>query len=194
MALYSAYADSELVLLLNKGDENAYREIYSRYRDQLAVYAINIVVTKEDALDILQDIFVNLWKIRGQLHITHSLKAYLYTGVRNGCLRFIDTRMKEKARMARYAGHSANTAENAADRYLEYKEFEKRIAAAIELLPEKMQAVFRLSREEELSHAEIGRQLDISEHTAKKHVQQALKLIRGRLGPFTGLFAGYFLF
>jgi len=49
-------------------------------------------------------------------------------------------------------------------------------------LPPKMKTVFELSRKANLSHKEIATQLDLSESTVKKHVNNALKILRGKLG------------
>src|SRR5690606_34289574 len=56
------------------------------------------------------------------------------------------------------------------------------IEKEISALPEKMQKIFRLSRTEHLSHAEIAERLGISEMTVKTQVKRAIKVLRGKLG------------
>lgn len=182
MALYTAYTDGQLLPLLNIGDESAFREIYSRYRQPLSIYAYRITGTEEDALDVVQEIFVSLWRRRVDIAVHTSLKSYLYKSAANGCARYIQRNIRERDFLSELSDVFQQQEELTASSQLEEAEVRNRMETIVAGMPEKMQVVFRLSREEQLSHREIGERLGISETTVKKHVQNALKIIRQELG------------
>lgn len=185
MAIYSSHTDEDLVALLRDGDERAFAAVYMRYREPLAAAAFNFTGNREDALDVTQDIFAALWKLRGELVLTHSLKAYLYQGVRNGCLRKAENNLKARA-LLESLKTKLEEAPASLESQVDSKETSRMIDTAIAAMPGRMQQVFRLSREAGLSHAEIGKHLNISPNTVKVTVHNALKLIRSHLGDLTG--------
>lgn len=186
MALYTTYTDGELVTLLQQSDEHAFREIYVRYREQLSGYAFNFSGNREDGLDVVQDIFASLWNLRNQLTITYSLRSYLYQAVRNGCISKITKMERGDLLLQSLAAMLQQDNFTSPHLKIEANETSRRIDEAIHQLPDKMQQVFRLSREEGLSHSEIGERLQISPHTVKAQVQNALKIIRSQVGNISG--------
>jgi RNA polymerase sigma-70 factor (ECF subfamily) len=85
-----------------------------------------------------------------------------------------------------------NTHDNTtADYLVREKELGQLIENEIVRLPEKMQEVFRMSRQSHLSHKEIAQGLGLSETTVKKHVNNALKVLRPKFGTLLSL--AYFL-
>jgi RNA polymerase sigma-70 factor (family 1) len=185
MALYSTLTDGDLVSLLQKSDEKAFTEIYIRYRGSLSAYAFNFCGNREDALDVAQDLFASIWNLRHQLNISHSLRAYLYQSVRNGCLQKLEKTGKHNALLNNLATRLTNE-DLSLNHHLDAKDFSNKLSVVINNMPDKMQQVFRMSREEGLTHAEIGEKLDISPLTVKTHVQNALKLIRSHVGKVSG--------
>ncbi|TSJ36411.1 RNA polymerase sigma-70 factor [Mucilaginibacter corticis] len=177
----TAISDHDLVSLLQEGDENAYVEIYNRYKWLLHTHAYKKLGDRDAANDIVQDLFTSLWSKREDVFITTTLSAYLYTAVRNRVLNIIEHRTVETKHidsLLNYAsGYVAAT---------DYLVREKQLAAIIEkeiaALPPKMREVFELSRKSHLTHREIAEKLDISEETVKKQVKNALKILRVRLG------------
>ena len=80
---FEELSDEELSLLLSKGDEYAFEEIFNRYWFRLYAAAYKRVHHRELAEEIIQDLFTVLWSKRNSVHIHTSLKAYLFTSVRN---------------------------------------------------------------------------------------------------------------
>ncbi|HAL81784.1 MAG TPA: hypothetical protein DCO83_05740 [Mucilaginibacter sp.] len=75
--------DEQLIVLLNKGDQQAFAEIYSRYAESLAGFAGSKLYNLDDAHDILHDMFVKLWESREQISITSTLQSYLFAIIRH---------------------------------------------------------------------------------------------------------------
>lgn len=183
MGAYCDFGDTQLALLLKKGDRTAYTEIYERYKGLLYVHAYRILQDREETKDLVQELFFTLWVKRETLNFSTGLASYLYTAVRN---RVFDRMAREKVASA-YIESLRNFApdfEPAADKLLEEKELAASIEKEISALPVKMRKVFLLSRVAQMSHKEIADQLVISDKTVKKQVSNALKILRLKLGVF----------
>ncbi|QIH35955.1 sigma factor [Sphingobacterium sp. DR205] len=75
---------------LSKGSEISFGHIYDRYWRELFISAHKVLQDKSLAEDIVQDTFVNLWKNREKATDIQSLRSYLKTAIRNGCIQHIE--------------------------------------------------------------------------------------------------------
>jgi len=185
MALYSSHTDQQLVASLKNGEAGAFSEIYQRYWDKLLVYTVRVIRRQADAEDIVQELFVSIWRRRHELDIEHALSTYLYTGIRYLAFRHIERNSAYADYLHRLAVRIAGEEGNITDIEAEIfgRELEGQIDRLIEQLPEKMQEVFVLSRRHHLSYKEIAERLSISEETVRKQVYKSLQILRSRLGP-----------
>lgn len=189
MILASTYTDSELLGLLQNGDKEAFAVLYEKYWQPVLVYVMRAVRIQSDAEDIVQELFISLWKRRETLDIKAAFSTYLYNSARYMSIRYIEKNITRTHYLASLVdnqeGHSVP-----ADQKVLLEEINVRIETAMALMPERMQMVFRLSREQHLSYWEIAQRLDISEETVRKQVYKALKYLRTQLGdmPFVVLF------
>ena len=181
MVAYSKLSDQDLSILLGKGDEAAFKEIYNRYKAVLYVHAYNRLRNSEEVHDMIHELFATLWNKKGTIEFKTSLSAYLYTSVRN---RILDFFLHQKVESAYLSGFQSfiNRSESTTDHLVRQKDLSNLIEAEISLLPPKMREVFELSRKKHLSHREIAEELGLSEKTVKKHVNNALKILRTKLG------------
>ena len=183
---YKDYTDQHLTDLLKLGDRMAYTEIYDRYIFTLLNHVYNKTRNREEAKDIVHEVFAKLWASREQLQITNNLAGFLYTAARN----IILNQITRKEVQSKYLASILNFAEEP-QTVTDYRLRENQLIAVIEKeiaeLPAKMREVFELSRKEHLSHREIALQLDISEQTVSKHITNALKILRVKLGLLTYL-------
>ena len=183
MASHSVLSDPELVALLQQRDDAAFAEIYQRYWSVLFLHARNLLRNEEEAEDITQELFTQLWQKAPGLELTGtSLSAYLYRAVRN---RVFD-HLKHRRVVNDYVASLNTFLEEGtveADVLVREKELARIIEYEIALLPKKMRVIFELSRKQHLSYAQIAEQLDISEHTVKSQVSNALHILRAKVGP-----------
>ncbi len=188
---YKSYSDNELIQLITSDDHRAYLEIYERYSRQLYVHACKRVGDRDEVKDLLQDVFSALWQNRYSLTPESSLGGYLYATLKYRTIKLI---AHQKAKTIYFDSLTAlNTHENIhADYCIRENEIGQLIENEIVRLPQKMQEVFRMSRQRYLSHKEIADELGLSEMTVKKHVNNALKVLRQKLGTLLSL--AYFLF
>lgn len=182
MSVFNTYNDQELVGLLKAGDKHAYTEVYNRYKFLLYIFAYKRLGQREDALDVVHELFLSLWERRDNLNITGQLLPYLYTAVRN---RIIDKVTRQKL-MSRYIDEFREylyTADIPTDHLARQRNLKALIDQEIAALPPKMRRVFELSRQTNLTRSEIARELNLSEDTVKSHMHHALKILKTKLGP-----------
>lgn len=179
MAEKVAISDMQLIDRLKSGDESALAAIYKKYWQQLFMAAYNVLKDKQVCEDVIQELFIKLWNCRSNIQITVSLKAYLHASVRYEVYRQLRAGVVTSDVFDDLASRLQSPAsyEN-----LEYKELVSQVNSVVETLPEKCREVYRLSREEYLTHKQIASQLNISTKTVENHLTKALKLLRGSLG------------
>lgn len=177
---YSDLDDASLTVLLQQGNEQAFSEIYERYKGVLYIHAVKMLKNRDEAQDVIQEIFTKIWNMRDNLVINTTLSAYLYTSVRN---RILDIFSHEKviAIHQQSLQDFINQGEYQTDNYIREKELTFLIEKEISALPPKMKEVFELSRKQHLSYLQIAEQLDISENTVRKHITKALARLRSKL-------------
>ena len=183
MAAYTKLTDEQLVILLKKGDQQAFTEIYNRYAESLAGFAASKLYNLNDAKDILHDVFVKLWENRDGLYIASNLQSYLFTIIRH---RIIDKIRKNITREEYASVRQSLTAvyEQTIDKQVEAKELQQTIEKSLDQLPPRVKEIYKLSRDKGLSNHEIAEKLNLSEQTIKNQLSVALKHLRKSLTGF----------
>lgn len=182
---YNKLSDHELLALLKESDSAAFAEVYNRYKVLLHTHAYKKFSDREEAKDIVQDVFTTLWKNRENSEFT-NLPGYLYTAVRNSVINHI-TRNGVKTKYITSIQAFSSSGQIVTDHLIREKQLADIIEKEIEALPKKMRAIFELSRKEHLSHKEIAQRLAISEKTVDKQISNALKILKTRMGMVTFL-------
>ena len=179
MAEKVAISDVQLIDRLKAGDESALTAIYKKYWQQLFLSACNVLKDKQACEDVIQELFIKIWNSRDNIEIAVSLKAYLYASIRYEVYRQIRAGVATSDVFDALADRlqSPATHEN-----LEYKELVSQVNSVVETLPEKCREVYKLSREEYLTHKQIASRLNISTKTVENHLTKALKQLRTSLG------------
>jgi RNA polymerase sigma-70 factor (family 1) len=175
MKLEQSHADDEIIVMLKNNDEQAMIVLYKLHWKKLYTSAYKILKDKETCQDIIQDVFIRIWHKRDQLNIGHSLETYIFASVRYEVYR----KIRETKRYEPIVDEMADTiaASKGLDT-LEYKELESHIESVIDTLPAKCKEVYRMSRNELLSHKEIAEKLAISTNAVRNHITKALHRLR----------------
>lgn len=179
------YTDAELLQLIREDCDFAFNLLFRRYWEDLFITATNALRSREEAADVLQDVFLSLWNRKNELDIKGSVAAYLHTSVRYKCIHYIEKNITRRDYLVHLADVAVSFYHPNAQINLELKELEHAIKNSIAKMPPKMRKVYQLSRYEHLSYKEISKSMSISVETVKKHIQHALYLIRKDLTHYT---------
>ncbi|MDR6940856.1 RNA polymerase sigma-70 factor [Mucilaginibacter pocheonensis] len=174
-----ALSDIQLIDRLKLDDETALTAVYKKYWAPLYIAAYQVLKNKEACEDIIQELFIKLWNNRRSIMIMVSLKAYLYAAIRYEVYRQIRT---GPVRADIFDEVSERIHTPSVYNNIEYKELTARVSSVVDTLPEKCREVYKLSREECLSHKEIASQLNISTKTVENHLTRALRQLRTFIG------------
>lgn len=183
--------DLQLLEKLRSGDENALTGIYKKYWQPLFTSSYNILRDKQACEDIIQELFIRLWNNRQNIEITVSLKAYLYASMRYEVYRQIRT---GAARAGIFDDLPERLQSPTTYGNIEYKELIAQVNSVVDSLPQKCKEVYKLSREEYLSHKEIAGRLNISTKTVENHLTKALRQLRTSLGTLFLALISFLLF
>lgn len=165
------------------GDPAAFEALFRAYYRPLCAFAMGYLKDPDKAEDLVQDLFFRLWSDREKVNITGSVKAYLFTSVRNRSLNAVKAGPRVRSLIEEVDG-SVQEEERSED---EHSERIARVRSAIESLPEERRKVFKLSRYEGLKYHEIAERLDISVKTVENQMGKALKTLRKELADLTPL-------
>lgn len=183
MTEYNILTDKELTGLLSADDMRAFTEIYNRYWKKLFSVAANKIHDFDEAEEIVQDIFVSLWRRRAELDTVDTLGPYLAVSVKYRVIKVLDKR-GSRQRYADQYKNNLDIADNGTEQWLEFEELKDRLMVLVAELPEKCRLAYQLSREAGYSQKMIAAEMGISEKTVEAHLGKALKTLRARLSQF----------
>ena len=181
---YSQYSDEELMHEIKAGNMLAFDELYRKYIRRLYRFSYSILKSREEAENIVQNVFLNLWQNRVKTEKISSVKYYVFTIAYNSAISIIRKKARE-SQFIEYVKTLQDMKEEPVDLQFEYKELDERVSAIINSLPVRQKEVYQLHRIEGLKYAEISERLNISINTIENHMSRALKTIREKLGNYS---------
>lgn len=176
---YKRVSDIELWQCCRQDDMRAYNELFDRYAKLLYRQAASYVKSTVDAEELVMDLLFNLWQKRGHLQpdAGNNVRAYLMHAMRNRIINYlqknipatssIDMLEEDKLVESRQADYSIISK----DMYTVYQ-------SKLDKLSPQRREVFKLSREENLSYAEIAQQMNLSVNTVENYMVAALSALR----------------
>lgn len=175
--MHSTLTDEALVSLLRTGQTLALREIFVRYHGRLFRTVMGLLRDDDQAKDIVQEIFIDLWNRRESVQI-QTLQAYLVTavrfkslaGLRNGRVRSHHLALLDNIQFVNQTEDAINV-----------QELNHSLREALAQLSPRCKEVFELSRFENLTHKEIAGRLGITPKTVEVQIHKALTLLRKKL-------------
>jgi len=168
--------DNILLAALQKGDENAFHVLYEKYWADVYTMVYRRIGNEDDAKDIVQNIFLNIWLSRESILAEKSLAPWLNVAARTKSISYYKKKVTDLNRntsFQREQGDSYSPEFN-----LEAKELESFFDQEIAKMPETMRNSFLLSRRENKSIREIAAELSLSEQTIKNNISQAMERLR----------------
>jgi RNA polymerase sigma-70 factor (ECF subfamily) len=180
-------SDEENYRAIKEGNQIAFEMIFKTYYKPLCHYAHSFLNDKNEAEEVVQTTFIKIWEKKNELSVQSSLKAYLYSMVRNGCLNVIKHEKVKQLHAKWHVQETERSRELVEEKVLS-NDLESKIYLAMKALPEQCRLVFQLSRFEELKYQEIADQLQISVKTVENQMGKALKIMRTQLKEYLPLY------
>ncbi len=181
-----------LVLRLTQGDEEAFCELYAAYKNRLLYFAMRFLKSREFAEDIFQDAFTLIWQGRKFIDPNASFSSYLYTIVRNRILNQLRDMEHQAHLKEQILAHAVDYSNETSEKILA-NDLHQLISDALQQLTTRQREIFRMSREEQMSHREIAEALGISIYTVQEHISSSLQVLRTYLKKHAALSADFIL-
>ncbi|MBD3630304.1 RNA polymerase sigma-70 factor [Cyclobacterium sp.] len=178
MTKHSQRKESEIVLLVRQGDQSAFEELYQRYVDKMLGFADAFMGNPDEAEEVVQIIFVNVWEKRQQLDPAKSIAAYLFKSVKNQILNRLRS-IKRHCDLSEIPAESQMDQQDTLQRIC-FQESKLQAMNRIGEMPEVQQRVFMLSRVEGMSNKEIANKLKLSVRTIEHHLYLGKKFFNSK--------------
>lgn len=194
MSTKSSFANEHVLIAhLKRGSERAYDQIYQHYARRLLAYCFDFTKNMDDAEEITQDVFVQLWRYREQIKQEESLQSFLFTTARNRLINAYRSRVNSVL-YEDYLDYQDELMNEHAKPEIEYQEFADSVEQALASLPKTQRRAIELSRFEELSIKDIALELSLSEQTIKNQISLGIKALRRLIAPGSVYSLVYYFF
>ena len=181
----------EIKALGEQRENIKFEDIYLSYCSKMKHFATEYVISDEDAENIVQDVFVELWENKEMLNMHMNLIAYLFTTIKNKCLNHMRhkivvqntaTKMQEEYLIS--LRMNLDSLEAFDNKLFSDQDIEKIINRALDSLPEKCRTIFFMSKIEGKKQKEIAQELNISINTVGTQIGIAYKKLRTELKDY----------
>lgn len=183
------FDEKELVRRLKTGEEWAFRSLVQRFQTRLYAVAYGITMDREESLEIVQDVFVNVFRNIGNFREESRLSTWLHRITVNLCLnwkrkwkrRFKWKHLPIETEEAKIHTEAEKAVGNPESDYAA-KAYEARIMKEVQRLPDKIRTVFVLNTFEDLSYEEIAEITGVKRGTVSSRIHTARKYLRESVG------------
>lgn len=173
-----------LVQQIRKGNGSAFEKLYHSYFPKIYNFSFKLLKNKEEAEEVAQDVFKNIWVNKERLDENLSFQGLLFKAAKN-LIQNIWRKNLNNELYIKEVVSGMEEGKKTTDEIVEYNDIKKIIDNNIEMLPQKRKQIFLLSREKGLSYKEIARELKISENTVDTQIRNALNFLREHLKKYT---------
>ena len=188
MQVITNEAIKELQYRIAGGDQAAFKKLYDYYAENLTRFSFSIVRNRNNAIEIMDTVFLKLWQNRTALPQIENLKTYLYTAIKNASLNYLSSKARQQITQG-FDFIDIQLEQGAGpDQTLISAEMLKLVHAAVEKLPPRCKMIFKLVREDGLKYREVAEILNISTNTVDAQMVIAVKRISEKVRPYFDCF------
>lgn len=175
------FDERAILRAIAEGSEAAFVQLFDKYSVKVYNVAYKFLDSREQAEEIVQDVFMDVWISKDKMAEVLNLNAYILGMVR----KKVYDAYRQKSSFAQLIKELSDNpqTENAVERNMQEREYEILLQRALAKLPHHQQEIFGLAREEGLSHEEIAKKLNLSRLSVKAHMKRILRVLRQTLGP-----------
>ena len=177
--------DQQLMQQIKAGDNSAYDTLFRKYYSYLCMVVMRMTHSKEQSEDIVQEVFLEVWRKKEQLDIKSAVKSYLHRSVVNKTLNKIRDKKLEFDQDEEKLNSLPNMQSTPLQK-IQGEELQSVIKTAFESLPEKCRVVFSMVKYEAMSYKETAEKLEISVKTVENQMSKALRIMREAINKYKG--------
>lgn len=169
-------------LIAAKRESDAYKFLYSHYHPTLLQFACAYLKAREPAEEIVNDVLYRVWLMKENIVEISNLRAYLFTAVRNACLKTMEKCKKEQYFLSNipFRDMAADDPES----IIISMELYDCIRNTINALPPRCRQIYEMVRMEGLRNKDVSEQLNISVNTIDVQLAIALKKLVQAVSAF----------
>lgn len=171
------YNEQELLQELQQGNADAFTCLYKHYSVPLYYNILSLVKDENTAEELVQDVFLKIWRRKSTINITKSFSGYLFVTARNQVYDFFQQLSRDQELRSRIISF-ASEAYDHIEQSIFAKENADLLRKAIDTLPPQRRRAFELCKLEGLSYRQASEEMGISLSTIKDHMVNALETIR----------------
>ena len=166
----------DLLVYIGNGDIAAYEELYYAFYPRLYSFALSLIQSKQQAEEIVSDVFIKVWQSRKRLPEVDNINVYLYTSVRNRTKDYLNK--DRRYNVVRFSKDDWEEIfielKNPSD-YCISTDLMKKINAAINQLPPQCKVIFKLIKEDGLSYKQVAEIMELSPLTVRNQLAIAVR-------------------
>jgi RNA polymerase sigma-70 factor (family 1) len=169
--------EKDLLLSLRDGDERAFEELYRMYSKRIFISTLKLVNDEDQAQEILQDVFVRIWKGRKNIDPEKSFQSYLFSIAKNLVRDFFRKAALDRKLQGMLIARGTELYDHI-ESALYHKESTAILQSAIESLPVQRKTIFTLCRMEGKSYDEVAEIMGITVSTVGNQLVKATRTVR----------------
>ncbi len=175
--------DQQLIQGIKAGNNTAYDTLFRRYYSYLCMVVMRMTQSKEQAEDVVQEVFLEIWRKRGELDIKNAVKSYLHRAAVNKTLNKIRGKKLEYSQEEESL-EQISAMQSSPLQKMQNDELQKVIKKAYEGLPERCRIVFSMVKYEGFSYKQTAEKLEISVKTVENQMSKALRILREAINKY----------
>jgi RNA polymerase sigma-70 factor (ECF subfamily) len=187
--------DGLIINKLNEGDVSSFDAVFKKYNKKVYYFALSYLKNKEEAEDVVQEVFMNLWKYREQINEYYFCSKYLFKITYNATCKIFRKQASDK-RHLEVVLQNISIEDNSTKLDIDYNNLVETTNLLIGKLPSRQKNILLLNIEEHLSTEQIAQKLNISKKTVENYLAMAKSSLRKSLvsgGILSVLFVWLFL-
>jgi len=164
------------------GSKAAFEQVFKLYYKSLHMQAYLLLKSEEEAEDLVQQLFLDMWNKQMYSKVQQSVKAYLHAALRNQCLNHLNRMSVHNRLRNEYAG--LGNGELLEEPVFQDEEDDEKsgLLAVLREMPMQRLRAFNLVHLQDKKYQDAAREMGISVNSLKTHVKLAIRFLRMRLG------------
>ena len=169
--------ETEIIASLKRGSVTAFESIFERYSQKLYRFSYSYLKSETEAEDVVQEVFLKIWKNRGSLKTETSFQSYLFTIAFHSIQKYFNKKtQQQKFQLDLF--ESLVVENSSLEDQLDFETLLSRLNQLIEQLPTRRKEIFLKRKKEGKSIQTIASEMGISEKTVENQITEAMHSLR----------------